>query len=56
MQLDFQRNLGVTDRVIRILIGLVLISLAAMQLASGWLASIAILFAVFLILEAAIGY
>lgn len=56
MKLDFQRNLGVKDRVIRIVIGLILVSLAMMRIATGWMASITIIIAVFLIFEATIGY
>lgn len=56
MQLDFQRNLGVKDRAIRIVIGLILVSIVMMRIATGWMVPTAIYIAVFIIFEATIGY
>lgn len=56
MRLEFKRNLGVLDRGIRVVISLVLFSLAAMGFATGWMATIAYILGGFNLLEAAIGY
>ncbi|WP_158291369.1 DUF2892 domain-containing protein [Desulfosporosinus sp. Sb-LF] len=56
MQLEFQRNLGVKDRAIRIVIGLVLLSLVMMRIAQGWMYPAAIYLAGIIIFEATIGY
>ena len=56
MILQFKRNLGVTDRVIRIVIGLLLVSLVIMHIIMGWMAIAAICFAGIIIFEATIGY
>ena len=56
MQLEFQRNLGVKDRVIRILIGLMLVSIVLIGIATDWMVPIALYFAGIIIFEATIGY
>ena|GEM_PF-3075420 len=56
MQLEFQRNLGVKDRVIRIVIGLILVSLVMMRIATNWMIPSALYIAGVLILEATVGY
>lgn len=56
MILEFKRNLGVTDRVIRIVIGLLLVSLVMMHIVIGWMVTVAIYLAGIVIFEAAIGY
>lgn len=56
MKLKFKRNLGVTDRGIRVAISLVLFGLAALGYAKGWMATIAYIIGGFNLLEAAIGY
>ncbi|WP_081962908.1 YgaP-like transmembrane domain [Desulfosporosinus sp. HMP52] len=56
MNLSFTRNLGVLDRVIRVVVGLILLSFAMTYITTGWIAQATIVLAVFLILEAAIAY
>jgi len=56
VQLEFQRNLGVKDRVIRIVIGLILVSLVMMRIATNWMIPSALYIAGVLILEATVGY
>ena len=54
LKLDFKKNLGTTDRVIRICIGLLLIAFAFIL--TGWLETLAIILAILLIIGAAFGY
>jgi Protein of unknown function (DUF2892). len=49
-------NLGVKDRVFRIVIGLILLSLVIMHIASGWMFPATIYLAGIIIFEATIGY
>jgi hypothetical protein len=56
LELDFQKNLGTTDRGIRVIIGLLLLGLVAIQNISGWWATIAVIFAVFQFFEAYFAY
>lgn len=56
MVLDFRKNLGNADRVIRSIIGLVLLLLVFSKILTGWLTTIALIFALFQFVEAAMGY
>jgi hypothetical protein len=56
LELDFQKNLGTTDRGIRVIIGLFLLGLVAVQYITGWWATIAVIFAVFQFIEAYFAY
>jgi len=56
VQLEFQRNLGLKDRVIRIVIGLILVSLVMIGIATDWMVPSALYIAGIIIFEATIGY
>jgi len=56
VQLEFKRNLGVKDRMIRIAIGLILVILVMMHVVTGWMSSSALFIAGLMIFEAVIGY
>lgn len=56
MNLDFKRNLGVVDRIIRIAIGLMLVSLSMMRILTNGMSTVAVYLGIFLVLETAIGY
>lgn len=57
MDLDFKRNLSNTDRAIRTVIGLLLLYLVYVGLITGiWATTIAIVFALFQFIEAALAY
>lgn len=56
MQLQFKRNLGLIDRVIRVLIGLILLSLVLTHIATGWMVPYALYIGGIIIFEAGIGY
>lgn len=56
MHLDWERNLGSTDRVIRFLTALLLLGLVFTQVLSGWWAALAVIFSLFQFLEAALAY
>ncbi len=56
MHLDWQRNLGNTDRIVRTIIGLLLIGLAAVKVLTGFWAVLAVLFALFQFVEAFFAY
>lgn len=56
MELNFKRNLSNTDRLIRFLIGIVLLALAFTRVITGWWANLAIVIAVFQFIEAFFAY
>jgi hypothetical protein len=56
MHLDWQRNLGNTDRMIRTIIGFLLIILVSVQVITGGWAILAVLFAIFQFVEAFFAY
>lgn len=56
MKLDFQRNLGVLDRGIRIVISFVLFSLVVMGYLRGWMSTVAYILGGLNLLGATIGY
>ncbi len=56
MNLDWKRNLGNTDRIIRTLIGLLLLALVYTKAITGWWAVAAVAFALFQFIEAYFAY
>lgn len=56
MDLDFKKNLGASDRIARVVIGLMALGLVVAKVALGFWAAAAIVFALFQFAEAAIGY
>jgi len=56
LDLDWKKNLGNTDRVIRAVIGLLLLALAYGKTLTGWWAAAAVTFALFQFVEAAFAY
>jgi len=56
LKLDYRKNLGDLDRVIRTAIGLFLLLLVLSGKATGWLAVVAVVFAVFQFVEAVLAY
>jgi sulfite exporter TauE/SafE len=56
MELDFEKNLGDTDRVIRVVLGAALIWLAILHYISGVWAALAWVFGVSQFIEAAFSY
>jgi len=56
MVLDFKKNLGDFDRIIRATIGLYMIWLVGAGIVSGWWAVAALSFAIFQFVEAAFAY
>lgn len=51
-----KKNLGNTDRIIRIVIGFVLLGLALTKVITGWWAALAVLLALFQFYEAYAAY
>ncbi len=56
VHLDWQCNLGNTDRIIRTIIGLLLIILVTVKMITGILAALAVFFALFQFVEAFFAY
>lgn len=56
MELDFEINLGDTDRVIRVIVGAALIWLAIFQYISGGWATLAVVIGVSQFIESAYAY
>lgn len=56
MKLSFRKNLGNIDRIIRLVIGLVLLGLVAMRVTTGFWAFLAIILAISQFIEAALAY
>lgn len=56
MHLNFEKNLGTTDRTIRVTIGVILLGVVFSQNITGLWAGIAITFALFQFVEAGLGY
>ena len=56
MELDFRKNLGGKDRVIRVAIALALLALAAGRFVTGWMAALAIVLALSQFAEGFAGY
>ena len=56
MDLDWKKNLGYTDRVIRTVIGLLLLGLVYGKVLTGWWAAAAVAFGLFQFIEAAFAY
>ena len=56
MEFNFKKNLGTTDRVIRTLLGIILIALVIGKVLTGWLGTLLIVFAIFLFVDAFFSY
>lgn len=56
MHLDWEKNLGNTDRVIRAVLGLLLLGLAFTGTVTGWWAIAAVVLALFQFVEALFAY
>lgn len=56
MNLDWKKNLGNADRMIRVIIGVILMGLAYLKTLSGWTAAIAIIIALSQFVEAYFSY
>jgi len=56
MKLDWEKNLGNTDRTVRIIIGFILLGLAYTGIISGWLATGAVIIALSQFIEAYFSY
>ncbi|MEJ8554199.1 YgaP-like transmembrane domain [Tepidibacter sp. Z1-5] len=56
MKLNFKKNLGNTDRIIRTGLGLVSIWLMYYKIITGWIANFVIIFGVLQFIEAYLGY
>lgn len=56
MKLNFKKNLGQTDRVIRTLLGIILIALVVGKVLTGWLGILLTVFAIFLFVDAFFSY
>ena len=56
LQLDWEKNLGNTDRVIRAVLGLLLVGLAFTGTVTGWWAVAAVVLALFQFVEALFAY
>ncbi len=56
MHLDFNKNLGNSDRLIRVVIGVILVALAVSRMITGWWAVAAVVMALFQFMEAALAY
>ena len=56
MEIDWEKNLGDTDRMIRIVIGTTLIALVVTKSVTGWWVTGAIILAIFQFIEASFAY
>ena len=56
MELNFKKNLGTTDRIIRTLAGIILIFLVIGKVLTGWLGILLAVFAIFLFVDAFFSY
>ena len=56
MDLDWKKNLDNTDRLIRVIIGLILVGLTYSKALSGWTATLAVLIALSQFIEAYFSY
>lgn len=56
MELDWKKNLGVTDRVNRVIIGIILLLFVSTKTIVGWWATGGIILALFQFVEAFFGY
>lgn len=56
MRLDYKKNLGNLDRIIRTAIGLFMFWLVFAGIATGWWAAAAIIFGLFQFVEAGLAY
>ncbi|WHH58329.1 DUF2892 domain-containing protein [Petroclostridium sp. X23] len=56
MDLDFEKNLGITERIIRAVISLLLLGLAFSKISKKWLATITKVFAIISLVEALFAY
>lgn len=56
MELDWDKNLGTTDRIIRVLIGTTLLTLVITKNVVGWWATGVIVMAIFQFIEAFFAY
>ncbi len=56
MKLDWKKNLGNTDRLIRVIIGIVLFGLAYTKIISGWLSIAVVIFALGQFVQAYFSY
>ena len=56
MDLDWKKNLGTTDRMLRIVIGVLLLALAYSRILTGGWATAAVVFGLFQFIEAAFAY
>lgn len=56
MRLDFTKNLGNTDRIIRVIVGVALVWLSALQYVTGGWATLAFILGISQFIEAAFEY
>lgn len=56
VKLDWEKNLGTTDRIIRIVIGATLLALVMTKSVTGWWATGAVILAIFQFIEAFFAY
>lgn len=56
MELDWEKNLGTVDRIIRVIIGATLLTLVITKNIAGWWAIGAIILAIFQFIEAFFAY
>lgn len=56
VKLDWEKNLGTTDRIIRIVIGATLLGLVITKNVAGWWATGAVILAIFQFIEASFAY
>jgi len=56
MKLDWEKNLSDTDRIIRVIIGFVLLGLAYTKVISGWLSIAVVIIALSQFVEAYFSY
>ncbi len=56
MHLDWKKNLGDTDRIIRLIAGLILTSLVITKTITGWWAAAAVIISILQFVQAYSGY
>lgn len=56
MHLDWKKNLGATDRVLRVMAGFLLLGLVFTGIIKGWWAAAAAVLALFQFIEAVLAY
>ena len=56
MKLDWGKNLSNTDKIIRVIVGIVLLGLAYTRILSGWVSTVAVIIALSQFVEAYFSY